>query len=92
MQDSLSSTAPLGGRGTLSVTDGVVPPKSLRLQAIPEFLLKMYTRSRNVFFFILGPCLRKISRRWQRGSPKIHDNMVNFYCLVAILIVKYELI
>ena len=29
--------------GTLSVTDGEVPPKSLRLQVVPEFLLKMDT-------------------------------------------------
>ena len=37
--------------GTLSVTDGEVPPKSLCLQAIPEFLLKMDTRFRNFFSF-----------------------------------------
>ena len=38
--------------GVLSVTDGVVPSKCLRLQEVPEFLLKMYTRL--WIFFILG--------------------------------------
>ena len=39
--------------GTLSVTDGEVPPKYLRLQAVPEFLLKMYTQFLK-FPFTLG--------------------------------------
>ena len=37
-------TLPMRGGSTLSVTDGEVPPKCLRLQAVPEFLLEMYTR------------------------------------------------
>ena len=40
-----------GGGGTLSVTDGEVPPKSLRLQAVPEILLKMYTLFPNFLSF-----------------------------------------
>ena len=43
-----------GGRGTLSVTDLEVPPKSLRLQAVPEVLLKMYARFRNFFIHFRG--------------------------------------
>ena len=31
-----------------------MPPKSLRLQAVPEFLLKMYTGSRNFLFILEG--------------------------------------
>ena len=41
IQDNLCPTAP-GRRGTLSVTYGVVSPKSFRLEAVPEFLLKMF--------------------------------------------------
>ena len=33
------------------VTDGEVTPKSLRLQAVSEFLLKMFTRFRNFLSF-----------------------------------------
>ena len=43
MQDNLCPIAP-GRRGTLSVTYGVVSPKSFRLEAVnvPEFLSKMF--------------------------------------------------
>ena len=64
------SVAPRGGGGgTLSVTDREVPPKSLRLQAVPQFLLKMYTPFRDVLSFwgFFRRCLRKISPRWQCG-------------------------
>ena len=92
MQDNLYPTAPRR-RGTFSVTDGVVPPKCLHLQEVPEFLLTMYTQF--WIFFILGGLLGLVCEKFRDvgnvDNLKKHDNMVNFYCLVEILNVKYEL-
>ena len=85
MQGNLCPTAP-GRRGTLSATDGVVPSKSLCLQAVPEFLLKMYTRFQIYFSIFSFDDIGTVA------NLKKHDKMVNFYCLVGILIVKYRLI
>ena len=76
--------------GTLSVTDGVVTPKCLRLQEVPEFLLKMYPRF--WIFFILGGLLGFVCKKFRDVGNMDNLNMVNFYYLVETLIVKHELI
>ena len=49
----------MGEGGTVPVTDCEVPPKSPRLQTVPEFLLKMHVWFRNFLYFrtFLEPCL-----------------------------------
>ena len=83
--------------GTLPTTDGQVPVKSLRLQLVPEFLLKMYTWFRHFFFHFKAfwkPCPREISYVDNVANLKndIVYYLVDFYCFEVELIVKYDLI